>query len=162
MSEGYLHRHPSLHLEMGIDPVGKSINHSLKISKKMADFPRIEFNGDDAEMQPVNANNSVLTPLTKPMDFGKFLDVYNKGEELEMETTNTDKETLVGYVEHVDKTTNRSIVLTVWAPKNIDETKPIQAQLCKDDKGRRIVFLRNRSENVRKFGKPVAAQEKKA
>lgn len=128
----------------------------------MADFPKSEFDGNNAEMQPVNVNNSVLTPLTKPMDFGKFLDVYNKGEELEMEETNTVKETLVGYVEHVDKTTNRSVVLTVWAPKNIDEAKPIQAQLCKDDKGRRIVFLRNRSENVRKFGKPVVAQEKKA
>lgn len=159
MSVGYLHQHPSLHLEMGIDPVGKSINHSLKNLKTMADFPRDEFRNNGDEMQPVRVNDSILTPLTKPMDFGKFLDNYNKGEELEMETTNTDKETLVGYAEWFDKQTNRTTILTVWAPKNIDETKPIQAQLCKDDKGRKIVFLRNRSENVRKFGKPVVAQE---
>ena len=128
----------------------------------MATFDRSEFDGNNAEMQTVNVNNSVLTPLTKPMDFGKFLDKYNNGEEIEMEATNTDKETFVGYAEWNDKANNRTVILTVWAPKNIDETKPIQAQLCKDDKGRRVVFLRNRSENVRKFGKPVVAQEKKA
>lgn len=113
-------------------------------------FNAEEMGGD--EMQPIQINNSVITPLTKPIDFNKFLDAYNKGEEIEMEPVG-EKGSYVGYVEWFDKGSNRTVVLTVWAGADIDETKPMAAQICKDDKNRKIVFLRNRSDRAKKFGK---------
>ena len=132
----------------------------------MATFDRKEYENaqQDEAMKPVQVGDQVIEPLTKPMAYDKFLDEYNNGKPIEDAEPVGPKDTFVGYAEYYERSTGRTKIVTVWFPYNIDDTKPMKAQVCLTEKGKKIVFVRNLSERARSFGKqnPVVAQEKKA